>query len=483
MDQDLGALERRVRAEPGAADARRALASAYERAGDVAGLERLTGAHEDDLDVQRALARAYEGAGRPDEAYVQLVSHALAGDPSAVALGEALAGAQHDALLTVASNFETSVALGRDPAIEPWPRLVDVADGAWRWDDATVALSARRPVLALELHLVEPDDAEAVHALSTLVGLRVFGSALDPTCVGRLGLGPCLESLSLEAIVPDEWGEALGPLASLPRLQCVRVVEAAIGRAGFAALAELPGLIALLVPGADLDDEALGRLCAAGRLEVLDLTATTISGETLTALARLENLVDLDLGATNLGDDDLARLRGLPLHTVGLAQVPITGVGLKDVASPFLRVLDLSATDIDGASLWSLAAATELHTLRLADTNAGSGVGALVRNEQLVSLDLSRTRPSRSALQALAAHPSLRDLKLQGVDVTDGMGAIAGLVRLEALDLRASTIDDQGVMHLARCDTLRLLRLGGSRVTSRGVERLREALPGCEVLL
>ena len=66
------------------------------------------------------------------------------------------------------------------------------------------------------------------------------------------------------------------------------------------------------------------------------------------------------------------------------------------------------------------------------------------------------------------------------------LAAIPDWGRIQKLELTGSSIGDlkvtdQGLIHLEKCTSLRELYIWGNRVTKAGVDRLRKALPNCQI--
>jgi Leucine-rich repeat (LRR) protein len=63
----------------------------------------------------------------------------------------------------------------------------------------------------------------------------------------------------------------------------------------------------------------------------------------------------------------------------------------------------------------------------------------------------------------------------------DGLRELEGLANLEELNLPNTRISDAGLVHLEGLKRLKRLNLSGTRVTDAGLNRLRAALPGCQI--
>jgi hypothetical protein len=79
-------------------------------------------------------------------------------------------------------------------------------------------------------------------------------------------------------------------------------------------------------------------------------------------------------------------------------------------------------------------------------------------HEQLRNLSLNAPRVSGAALQKLASLPNLRSLSLEDMQISDA-----------------------DIPHLAKLQQLKNLSLCDTRISREGAERLRQALPNCQV--
>lgn len=86
-------------------------------------------------------------------------------------------------------------------------------------------------------------------------------------------------------------------------------------------------------------------------------------------------------------------------------------------------------------------------------------------------------------LSVISQCGSLQGLNLYETDVTDrGLQELAQMPNLRHLELSANPgVTDDGLSHLASITSLQKLGLRGTRVTTTGVEKLRAALPDCEI--
>ena len=99
-----------------------------------------------------------------------------------------------------------------------------------------------------------------------------------------------------------------------------------------------------------------------------------------------------------------------------------------------------------------------------------------------MSLHLGGTDVTDAGLAHLAGLASLQRLHLEKTRVTDaGLAHLAGLENLSYLNLYQTAVTDAGLAHLEGLKNLKSVYLWQSKVTPDGAERLRKALPECEV--
>ncbi len=110
-------------------------------------------------------------------------------------------------------------------------------------------------------------------------------------------------------------------------------------------------------------------------------------------------------------------------------------------------------------------------------------VEKLVLLSLLEHLDLSQTQVSDNSLRALGGLRNLKTLSVAQTQLTDvGVQDLAVCLWLEVLDLSGTSITDQAVESLAKFKRLQRLDLRDTGLGAAGIDRLRAALPDCEVL-
>lgn len=202
----------------------------------------------------------------------------------------------------------------------------------------------------------------------------------------------------------------------------------------------------------------------------LDRDRLAITPEAIESLARFQHLESLSLWGTTVDDDDIKRLAGLRK----------------------LRVIDLTFTDVTGASLRTLSSFTELISVRLEGCNVkDEHLAPLAEMPQLAMLYLGRTKVSDAGLKHLRGLKNLNLLQLSDCTITDaGLASLGNLPVIQHLwlsktirygDDDRSDLTDACVGYLISLDTLLDLRIADSELTEGGIQKLREGLPNAKV--
>lgn len=126
----------------------------------------------------------------------------------------------------------------------------------------------------------------------------------------------------------------------------------------------------------------------------------------------------------------------------------------------------------------------------------------------IVVVDLNRLKATDEQVEALKSLQYLEELRLEDSQVTDaglahlmafkqlqivdlhksqkitdkGIESLKALPKLSKLELSYTRLGDGAVDSLLQAKQLKVLHLTGTRVTSAGLKKLRDGLPGCEVL-
>jgi internalin A len=280
----------------------------------------------------------------------------------------------------------------------------------------------------------------------------------------------------------------------------------------------------------------LGKPIPSGKLEALDLDYAQFPAEFYERISKLTSLTHLDLSYSNVSDDDLARLANLrQLENLSLTETVVTAKGVEHFAGlqnlhsfmlpeiddweslsktlrsfPKLQYLnasfghiesrDLAAaignpipaaeTSIDltcipphAALTSSLAAATHLRKLKLADAPwTDKDIAFLSNYKKLTELSLAQTEVTDQSLPILESLTSLLSLDLSATSLTEeAIVSLAKLPNLRTLIVEETSITDATVELLTQIDHLDELHLRGANITDRSIESLRK-MPSLSVL-
>jgi Leucine-rich repeat (LRR) protein len=267
-----------------------------------------------------------------------------------------------------------------------------------------------------------------------------------------------------------------------------------------------------------------------GHIVAVNLRGTWVNDVELIDLARLPNLERLDLSHTRITDEGMRHLktatsiRELKLYFAEqitdqgmtaikdwkmLKRLDVRGTrisnGTLEILSHMsqLEALDIANTQVTDNGMDFLIALTGLKELALGRSRAGEADLSFLRMlPSLTYLDLSGARPlppdmggakrrvppppvmSQKTLDALAELRNLRTLKLGYSGISSGdLKDLSTLQNVEKLGLEeCSRVDDAAVALLAHWKSLKYVDLQATKITPEGVEMLRKARPGIQVL-
>jgi hypothetical protein len=186
--------------------------------------------------------------------------------------------------------------------------------------------------------------------------------------------------------------------------------------------------------GAKFDDAALARLATkhGDRAEALHLIDTSVTDKGLLHLKTFRNLRSLSLASyapawvkakqsSPITDAGMAHLEVRNLVNLNLHGLPITDAGLKSLpVMPYLRMLQLSETQVQGPGLSRLASLGNLANLDLSSSAVtDEGLSHITGASQLVVLTLDGLPLTSAGLKHVLALPQLRYLAIRGHMVED----------------------------------------------------------------
>jgi serine/threonine protein kinase/WD40 repeat protein len=146
-----------------------------------------------------------------------------------------------------------------------------------------------------------------------------------------------------------------------------------------------------------------------------------------------------------------------------------------------VRELDVSGfLEISDAELIHIARFVNLQTLDLSHTTL-SQFPEISGLSQLESVDLSWT--AFTSVESVPNKERLRNLNLSGLKLDDSMSQhLSSLTNLESLDLSHTSLTGFSALELRSLTNLKRLDVRETQLTEVDVVKLRENLPGCEVL-
>jgi hypothetical protein len=353
--------------------------------------------------------------------------------------------------------------------VERWPEVLTIDGerlGAWQRAIAASATALERTNrldTLLWAQFVQPDDG--VLGATCSVGDEVF---VDP-------------ELDRGVVVPDA---ALRALLQQAHAELLRARRRARGEANDAAELDALPAAATAVTCPWLPDGSLPRrLRRFDDLQRLTLArgGAPVDGAAMRALASLPSLFALDVPGDALADDDLAALATLPRLgrlTVRGGGAALNGAGLARCGA----LVELSLHRCRGLTaegVRALAVARRLRTLRLDECELGGAGEVLDALPSLPALEHLVLRDASIAPRHLAplARTKLRSLRLIDVPVTGAdLAALAALPSLRELAVLAATIDDGAVDDLAALTQLDALHLQNTALSVAGLADLRRAM-------
>ena len=366
--------------------------------------------------------------------------------------------------------------------------------------DALTAISQMPDLRRLEIHGARDRVPAAAYAM--LANLRQLehlhfygGTTVTPAKLREFTCLENLESLSIQnsELSSDDLAAFRGK--SFKRLRELQLSTTQCSGEGLAVFADAP-----------LDALSLGTLTDAGAAQVGRFTGLTslridrpqISGDGLRGLASLKLLASLRLsGLRDLADADFAPLEQM----TGLRQLELVGSGAGDATSRAiqrlpLRQLTIGSPVLTDEGLRSLGHITTLRWMLEIGPEAAitdAGLRHLWGPDQLQTLNLQPKRGITGSGFATISHEltGLRVVRVASADLTDeGLRYLGYMPNLEEVELGSQSdgfptnVTDEGLLLLAeapRFEKLRLKRDASRKITTEGIEKLKEKLPNLTV--
>ncbi|HEY5314151.1 MAG TPA: hypothetical protein VIK18_16585 [Pirellulales bacterium] len=208
-----------------------------------------------------------------------------------------------------------------------------------------------------------------------------------------------------------------------------------------------------------VDDAALARFDGLSHLLSLNLRGTGITGDAGQHIRLHASLDGLEVSDTSFGDagvDQLAALNHLRSFSGG--NTPVTDRGAQSLARiKSLRWVTLYSTPITDAAIGYLS------------------------KLPLERLSVEVTRVTDAAMKDLQSCQTLRYLSIRETALSDAGVALIAHLPLETLFLRDTRITDRSVETLAGMKSLTKLTLSDPPITQADYEKLKQALPRCDI--
>ncbi|MFK8114378.1 MAG: protein kinase [Rubripirellula sp.] len=228
--------------------------------------------------------------------------------------------------------------------------------------------------------------------------------------------------------------------------------------------------------------------CDMPNLKKLYIYHVPIGNDGLKNLKRIPHVFELALDGTAITDEGLASVAELPeLHNLLLDHTKITGSGLVHLAGHDIQTLQLVETPLTEAAFVTMPDWPNLDTLRIDGTPlTDRAIQSLSRYPTLRDLGLNLlTNTSHKAWSVFEHLPELTKVRFRvnPNSVDDRLFAhLAHCKKLEHLDLELCQISDVGLKRLDN-PSLKYLDLRTCpRLTSPGVNELKQRRPDCRII-
>ena len=269
-----------------------------------------------------------------------------------------------------------------------------------------------------------------------------------------------------------------------------------IDNEGMQPIAHLTGLKWFFVYESQLSDEGVERLSGCSSLEFIGLFDCGKLDTSFATLKQLPNLAEMELGDTELTPCAIRGLSELPqLEYLWLEYMPINDAEFiaNFTLPPSLRHFAFGAceslTDAALAHIAKLYRAVAVPLLRFGVLHtpvSEAGIISVLKSmptQQVESVWISHTRSTARVVEEIEGMTNLEELWAAGLPITDEeLNRLELLTKLESLDLSKTQLTDKAVETLSAFKNLKRIDVRETGVTSVGAEKLKYALPTCEVL-
>jgi len=314
-----------------------------------------------------------------------------------------------------------------------------------------------------------------------------------------LGSFKALEKLSLcNGKYTDNGLTYIGELEQLQELHLSSKVITDEGLAFLEKLTELRELHILSSDG--VTDAGLMHLRCLGKLENLRIWwCHLITGEGLFHLSHLRSLKRLSLNSLGMTASGFARIENL--HQ--LSELTIYGSPLDDKGMASLGQLTnlrkLELLYVNNVTDSGLSHVQNLHSLAdlsiRGNSITGEGLSHLLQLQSLVRLELGSQGLTMSGVSNMKDLRQVTEFSLDGAVTNEMLRFFEDNPTLETLKISSrvesrgpgggvtvtSKVNDTGIEPLETLRNLKFLDISGTRITKRGLDKLQQALPDCQI--
>ncbi len=246
----------------------------------------------------------------------------------------------------------------------------------------------------------------------------------------------------------------------------------------------------LYLGGPAVTDKDLGLCADLPQLRSLEIDETKITDDGLKQIAKLKEVTRLVLSGNRISDAGLENLSGMTkLVDLSLAfSTGMTDEGLQHL-KPLknLQRLDLQECRLNGSGFEHLSETKKLQDLNCENMPlTDEGLAQIGKFVALERLNLYGAKVTANGLKSIAGLRNLKHLQLAYCyNINDSaLESLSGLTKLVELDLTSCIlVSDAGVKHLEKLKNLRLLNLIRTRVSTKGFERLKAAIPQAKIAI
>lgn len=275
--------------------------------------------------------------------------------------------------------------------------------------------------------------------------------------------------------------ELVGQIAKARQLYGVvfRSSGPGIEESTFRPLAQHPELRWVQITGTgDLGDELMEHFSRASELRSVHFQGTEITDDGLSRLPKLDHLESIHLSTTKSSARFLMKHFGAPLSDISFSRVDDDGAAII-AQFPEIRQLNLGASPISKLGLESLSDLRLVNYFSLERNRhlEDEDYQLLSKFNRLERLVLNETNAGDHSVEALRELNHLHSLNLNSENLTNqGLRAVCEIVSLRDLTIGplATELTEAGLSEFWRLVNLHDLRIGIPRLSSVGVETLRE---------